>query len=491
MLRRFRDLSAVALLTLLGAVFATSPASAAPWRRGELLGSPLTINLHHADLRFLDSSGPGDLSLWGGRLLLRAPGVDASTLAAIAPVLEERLRGALDSWEVPFSAREPIRMLIFSSTDPAFSEVFSLEGGGAPDREPVVALNVSGQTDAEIGSEAVRDVASFVLRRLAPAADDALVFAAARALSLTGELLDSDRAEIREAGASPENSLTRREGEIFAASWIDEMASRAGANFISSVWTRRVASGEASLRAFAAEYAESARQSPWDAFQRVLERAYSRSEVYGDLSRLTDQDRAAGALDASRPGAFAWRFFSAPVDSGGGMSVSWPKDASSGFAILHYEDALPSDVVRFAPGKTNVLPLSGVSRIDWVVSGNGEAASALAAPVSTAAVAGYPVSGLSARAIAEPGQGVSLEWNAARQQNLSGWAILRTEIDDSDKVVQAAPQWLPAQTGEQEHSLYSFVDSSAAAGRYYRYDVWAVTEDGALSRSFRATIRAR
>ena len=173
------------------------------------------------------------------------------------------------------------------------------------------------------------------------------------------------------------------------------------------------------------------------------------------------------------------------------MSVSWPQDGAPGFAVLHYEDSLPSDVVRFAPGEARVLPLSGVSRIDWVVAGNGEAASGLAAPVTTAAMPDFPVSGLAARADAIPGEGVSLTWNTARQQSLSGWAIFRAEVDDSGKIVKAAPQWLPSQAGELEQSLYSFVDSTAAAGRYYRYDVWAVTEDGALSRSFRATIRAR
>jgi hypothetical protein len=206
---------------------------------------------------------------------------------------------------------------------------------------------------------------------------------------------------------------------------------------------------------------------------------------------LTEEDRTAGVLDASRPGAFEWKFFSVVAAPGGGIRFSWPADASPGFAVLHYQESLPSDVVRIAPGETKVLPLSGVSRIDWIVAGSGEAASSLAAPVTTSMVAEYPVSGLAARAVAEPGEGVSLEWNAARQQNLSGWAVLRSELGDSGTVVRSAPQWLPSQAGEQTQSLYSFVDATAAPGRYYRYDVWAVTDDGALSRSFQATIRAR
>ena len=496
MVRSFRHLPSAAMLVLTAAAV-PSTLHASPWQRRDLLRSPLTINLHHPDLRSLDSAGPGDRSLWGNRLLLRAQGMDAETVAAIAPAIDASLSRALDSWNVPFSPSEPIRLLLFSSAEAPFSEVFSLAGEGGRERDPVVALNVAGQTDAEIGAEAVRDVGSFVLRRLAPGAGDALVFAAARALSISGDLLDSDREEIREAGSSPVNSLERREGEIFAAAWIDEMAAAAGPGFVSSVWNRRVAAGEATLSAFGEEYSERTRRSPWDAFANSLERAYSRAEVFADLSRLSDRDRDAGALDASAPGLLAWRFFSSEVDSSApgskgsnGLNVSWPPDAARGFAVLHYEDSLPSDVVPFAPGDTKVLPLSGVSRIDWVVLGDREAAS-LSAPVATEAVTGFPTSGLSAGAVAAPGDGVSLAWTLARQQDLSGWAILRSEVDESGRVLKSPPWWIPSQSGRQEHAEYSYVDSTAVPGRFYRYDVWAVTEDGGLSRSFQATIQAR
>jgi hypothetical protein len=111
--------------------------------------------------------------------------------------------------------------------------------------------------------------------------------------------------------------------------------------------------------------------------------------------------------------------------------------------------------------------------------------------VSIAALENFPVSSLSARAVAEPGEGVSLEWSTARQRDIGGWAIFRAEVDESGRILTSAPQWLPSSSGPQEHSLYSFVDSAAVPGRFYRYDVWAVTEDGALSRSFRETVQAR
>ncbi|MGH9443664.1 MAG: hypothetical protein ACRD16_15480 [Thermoanaerobaculia bacterium] len=491
MAHRFRHLPLAAMLALAATAMGPSAVLASSWQRRSLLRSPLNINLIHPDLRFLDSAAPGELSLWGGKLRVLAPGVDPETLAQIAPVIDSNLHAALDSWETASPSGEPIRLLILSAAGAPFSEVFSVAGAAGTERDPVVALNVAGQTDEEIGAETVRDVASFILRRLAPNAGDSLVFAAARALSIRGDLLDSDREEIRETGSSPVNSLDRPEGEIFAATWINEMAAAAGTGFVSSVWTRRIAGGNASLLAFAEGYSEAVHSSPWDAFQRALERDYSRTEVFGDLSRLTERDRAAGALDVSRPGPLAWRFYSSEMRSTGGLSVSWPPDAAAGFAVLHYEDSLPSDVVAFAPGDSRVLPLSGVSRVDWVIAGNGDEASSLAAPVTIAALPDFPVSGLAARAVSQPGQGVSLEWSTARQTDLSGWAIFRTEVNDSGKILQSAPQWLPSSGGEQEQSLYSFVDSTATPGLYYRYDVWAVTEDGALSRSFHATIRAR
>ena len=84
-----------------------------------------------------------------------------------------------------------------------------------------------------------------------------------------------------------------------------------------------------------------------------------------------------------------------------------------------------------------------------------------------------------------------LEWGTARQSDVGGWAIFRAEVDDSGRIRTSAPEWLPSSNGPQQQSLYSFVDSTAVPGRYYRYDVWAVTEDGALSRSFREMIRAQ
>src|SRR5258708_24207951 len=121
MLCRFRHLPIrslrIATLLALAAIVRSSPAAAAPWQRGQLLGSPLNVNVRHADLRFLDSSA-ADLRIWNDRILLRAPGVEPAALEAVAAAIESRLHGALDSWAVTFSKDDPIRMLIFSSSEP-------------------------------------------------------------------------------------------------------------------------------------------------------------------------------------------------------------------------------------------------------------------------------------------------------------------------------------------------------------------------------------
>jgi hypothetical protein len=336
----------------------------------------------------------------------------------------------------------------------------------------------------------VRDAAVLVLRAAAPAAAQELVLASARALSLGDDLLESDREELREAGAAPEHSLAGRSSELFAASWIREMARSAGTDFIRNVWAHRIADGEASL----SEYASAFRDlggAPAEALYRALARLYAADEVFGDLSRLTDVDLASGALNALSPGPYAWRFFTAAAAPAGGWNVSWPEDAARGFAVLHYEDGLPSDVVPFSSGDRKILPASGIARIDWIVLGREDAPASLAVPVTVARESEFPVSGLSAAARTEAGEGVMLSWHTVSHRDLSGWAILRSEVTESGRVIQSDPESLPAQTEDRSGASYDFVDTQAVPGHYYRYDVWAITSDGALSRAFRTTLQAK
>lgn len=470
--------AAVAALVFSGA------ALGAPWRRDDLLGSGVGTPLVPYSPRLTASE---DLGVWNGRIALRAPRVPAEDVAAFAAEAEARLESVFPDggWKIPFSADAPLRILLVSAPGLSFSNVY---GGGS--RDGWVALNVAGHPPAESAAEAVRDVALLVLRSAAPGADAALARASARALSLTDELLDADREELREAGSGVEHAMAARTSELFAGAWIREMARTAGPDFVRSVWTDRVARGEFSFDAYSAAFRELG-GSPADSMTRALARLYAGDEVFSDAARLGESDLSAGALDGSDPGSLAWRFYASPPASAGGWNVRWPEDAAEGFAVLHYEDGLPSDVVRFPAGGGKILPGAGVSRIDWVIVGRGEIPAPLAVPVPVTAEAEFPLTGLSAFARTEAGEGVVLSWQTASHRDLSGWAILRSEVTDEGRVIRSEPESLPAQESDRSAASYDFVDTTAVAGRYYRYDVWAVTADGAMSRAFRTTLRSK
>ncbi|HWC65507.1 MAG TPA: hypothetical protein VG777_05455, partial [Thermoanaerobaculia bacterium] len=261
----------VCALLVLGAA---GSALAAPWRRSESLGSPLDVNVFRPDFHPA-SEGAEDLLVWDGRVVVHASRLDSDRMAQFGVELDGRLRAAFDgSWTVPFTSAEPLRVVVASGSAPGISRVFSLAG----DRNPVVALNLGGRAPADAAEEAVRDVAVFVLRGLAPGAPDRLVSSAARALSLGGELSESDREELREQGAASEHALDDAGSELFAAGWIREMAASAGPGFVRTAWTSRVARGESSLSAFAAAFRE-AGGAPEDAFYRSLSRLYGGEEV--------------------------------------------------------------------------------------------------------------------------------------------------------------------------------------------------------------------
>jgi len=455
------------------------PVSARGWQRDDALAASVGFN------GFSRPSSGAELAIWNGRAVVWAGRVAGPDLAAYAAAADARLRAVFDDggWSVPFTSASPLRITLVSSTGAAFSNAFI---GGA---DSVVALNLADHPPAEAAAETVRDAALFVLRSAAPQSNIALLRAAARSLALGDELLDSDREELREAGAGVDHALTSAGAELFSAAWIREMARTAGPDFVRSVWTERVARGEGSLDAFASAFQDLG-GAPADALYRSLARLYASDEVFGDSSRLNETDLTAGALNAASPGPYAWRFFAAPAGTASGWNVSWPADGARGFAVLHYEEGLPSDVVPFAPGERKILPTGGVSRVDWVVFGR-DAAAPLAVPVEVALEADYPVAGLTAAARTEPGEGVVLSWATASHRGLAGWAILRTEVTSTGRVIRSAPESLPAQEEDHSGAGYDFVDTSALPGHFYRYDVWAVTQDGALSRAFRTTLRAR
>ena len=436
-----------------------------------------------------DAAAPGDRRLWNGRVVLRGPGVSVERRAEIADGLETRLRELFESdgWPAPFTAREPLRIELMSIAGASFSRYSAPGLPGALS----IAVNLSGRTSKETVREIVRDAAWIALSAEFPRADRDLAAAAARALSTGGQLLESDREEVRIAGGAPEGSLKGPGGEIFAAAWIAEMSNLAGKGFLRRAWAARVGNADASFSALSAFYSESTGRSPAEALRVALERLYAGSEILAGTAALSDADLLFGAMNASTPAPFSWRFYSISGSLPEGRTFSWPEDAAEGFAVLRYEEAMPSDIVVFRPGESKTLPLAGVLRIDWVIPGGERPASSLASPVAVARVPDFPAAGLSAHAHSSSVEGVTLDWQTSSHRDLSGWAVFRSELDEAGLVVRRSPEWVPAERDDKDGAGYVYADHAAVPGRFYRYDVWAVTDDGALSRAFRATVEAR
>jgi hypothetical protein len=459
---------------------------AAPWERFFSPTGPLLT-----DLRRPIGPGVATVPLFEGRVLVVLPGGGAEAARSVSADLEARLALLLEGepWLRPFSPASPLRITLFASGGPSSSvRLAGVREGMA--LAPALEIRTAGRGLAEVGEEVARGVALLALRTWAPQAPDRLSMAAARAVALTDTLTESDREEIREAAASPSGTLTDGGGEILGALWIREMLQAAGPGFLPAAWSALDGAPRPYV-SLASAYEAAAGEPAEEAFRRALRRAYSSVDVLPDFSRISLDGLEAGALDAASPGFLSWRYSSTSPTRDGGVIVRWPEDGARAFAVLHYEDGLPDDLVDLSAGDEKTLPLAGVSRIDWIVAGTDGPRAPLAAPVEAAVDDRFPVAGLSARAESASQDGVRLEWSTASHRDLAGWAILRSEVDTSGEVVRTGPDWLPAREEDVGGSSYFYIDSSAAPGRFYRYDVWAVTREGALSRSFRVTLRAR
>jgi hypothetical protein len=214
-------------------------------------------------------------------------------------------------------------------------------------------------------------------------------------------------------------------------------------------------------------------------------------EPEGGPSRLALADLQSGALDAVTPAPFSIRHrsFLPSADATGALRVSWPDRGAPAAAIVRYRDsALPPDVVYWMAGSAHTVPLSGVSRIDWIVS-----ATAVGAPFdeitgSVDMVSGFPFASVAPQAVSGPA-GTRISWTTTGHAGLAGWALFREEVQTDGRIVRTGPQILPSTHQAEESFRYAYVDPDAAAGTYYRYSVWAVTDDGLLARAFSATLR--
>jgi hypothetical protein len=281
--------------------------------------------------------------------------------------------------------------------------------------------------------------------------------------------------------------------------WVDEVVRTVGGSgFFRQVWERSAASGEPPLAVALRMLPEAASAADANApsaredtvLVRAAARLYSHVETEPAPSRLRRFDLESGALDAAPPESLAVRHRSfLPDESEDALRVSWPEDAGAGAAIVRYRDpALPADVLLLAPGDVRRIPLSGVARVDWVIAGSPQGGGGLRAPAAVEETRSDVFTGLEARA-----SGVErprLTWRTGSHEGIWGWAIFREELKADGRVARTGPEIVPSTERSDEAYSYAFVDSGTVVGTYYRYTVWAVTDEGLLARAFAVTLRA-
>jgi len=271
--------------------------------------------------------------------------------------------------------------------------------------------------------------------------------------------------------------------------WVQEVVLGAGeTGFRRRVVEEAAGGGETPRRALSRLVTEAARNDG-RALLRSAARLYANMWTEASPSRLRLFDLESGALDAAPPAAMTVRHRSF-VSEGEteALRLSWPADGGDGAAVVRYADAaLPPDVVFFAAGDRRTIPLSGVARIDFLVAGSEAGIREVKAPVECVRESGSPFWSLEARAEAST-LGPRLIWSTGSHAGLRGWAIFREEIGADGRIVRTGPEVVPSSETSSDSFGYAFVDTSAAADTFYRYTVWAVTEEGLLTRAFAATL---
>jgi hypothetical protein len=271
--------------------------------------------------------------------------------------------------------------------------------------------------------------------------------------------------------------------------WVQEAAFAAGEN---GLWRQAreeaAGSGETPQEALARLVTEVAR-GDGRVLLRTAARLYAAVEPEASPSRLRLFDLEAGALDAAPPAPLSVRHRSfLPEGETDSLLLAWPPDGGDGAAVVRYVDGeLPPDVVFFGAGDRRAIPLSGVARIDFLVAGSAPGALGLQAPVECVHDAALPFSRLQARAWAGAAR-PRLTWSTASHAGLSGWAVFREEVLADGRIARSGPQMVPSSEAALESFGYAFVDTTALPETFYRYTVWAVTDEGLLARAFSATL---
>ena len=427
----------------------------------------------------------------GGRVLVSDEGDDpplpgelAQGIKALQAELHDR-----DGWRTPFADSDPLRIFVARKDAGGVRRLSarSLERGRLVG--PAIQIDGSAMSDAEIVSEAARLYALATLSAYG-APDRTFLTAAAADYLSAGVRLEQDSEKAFLAAAAPALDLGVQ-SDALGRFYVEEFARAAGGAFaLRTIWEKAAETGQEILPLFLAAYSESTGKAEDQLLLRFAARLFSSMEPEAGPSRIGLFDLQTGALDASNPSAFVLRHRSylPGVDAPSALRLSWPETGAPAAAVVRYRDvALPPDVIFLASGTVAAIPLAGVARIDWLVAGSSGPAALAAMPVSFESLSGFPYSGLVAHASGGH-EGPRVWWTTASHERLAGWAIFREEVQADGRIVRTGPEVLPASDHGGEPLQYMFVDPTSSPGTFYRYTVWAVTEDGTLARAFAATL---
>ncbi|MCA1581125.1 MAG: hypothetical protein LC796_06955 [Acidobacteria bacterium] len=430
-------------------------------------------------------------SILDGTIQVADEGGDTGFRAALSAELK-RLRADLherNGWADPLSAGDPLRIYVARRDGQGLRRL----AARAIDRHRLVGASIEVDATGLSPRETLRAIARLYAQATLDAygAPDHSFLSSAVAEALSAREGADDRFEVlRAAAAAPGLDLSRH-ADSFGRVYVEEFARSAGATALRTIWERAAQSGEEVLPLFLRTWTETTGEKDDLLLLRSAARMYTLVEAEPSPSRVGLADLQSGALDAVTPPTFAARhrtFLPAP-DATGALKVAWPERGASAAAVVRYRDpALPPDVVFWAPGTTRTLPLSGVSRIDWVVGGTAGGPPLEELSASVEPVAAFPFANLVAQASVGPGA-PRISWTTSGHEGLAGWALFREEVLADGRVVRTGPQILPSTPQAEGSFRYAFMDSDAAAGTFYRYSVWAVTDDGLLARAFSATLR--
>jgi hypothetical protein len=390
-------------------------------------------------------------------------------------------------WRSPFAEGEPLRVFVARKEAEGVRRVAarSVERGRLVG--PAVLLDARGLTSREIAREVGRQIALATLATYRVPDGTFVTEAAAALISASGD--DEDRETERLVAAAPELSIEANPGTL-GRLYLEELTRGAGSGLLRTVWERAAESGEEVLPVLLGAYVERTGEAEDAPLVRFGARLYTTVEPEVAPSRLGLFDLESGALDAAAPAGFTLRHRTyVPAEGVSALRVSWPEDGGAGAVIVRYRDAaLPADVLFLSPGDLRSLPLGGVARVDWVVAG-GFPGGTLRAPAAIEAATAYPYAGLTAHATGGPDE-PSVWWSTASHEGLAGWAVFREEVLPDGRIARTGPEIIPSSRSAQESFTYAYLDPAASPATFYRYTIWAVTEDGLLSRAFSVTLRS-